>query len=142
MDPSDQNVLGNQIAGMSVGTFRSTTTLFTHTTHTHTRITHTKTTSHTHNHTTLSTTTYSTQLLTHTRHLAPISVMLFGSWYLLRLLFVSSTNYFQIVRRQCCPWLFNAHLFGPVRVVEVEALDCVRGVPGLRVLDPCRGAFH
>ena len=102
MDSSDQNVLSNQIAGMSVGTFRSTTTLFTHTTHTHTRTTHTKTTSHTHNHTTLSTTTYSTQLLTHTRHLAPVSVMLFGSCYLLRLLFVSSTNYFQIVRRRCC----------------------------------------
>ena len=82
MDSSDQNVLSNQIAGMSVGTFRSTTTLFTHT---HTRTTYAKTTTHTHNHTTLTTTTYSTQLLTHTRHLAPVSVMLFGSCYLLRL---------------------------------------------------------
>ena len=35
-----------------------------------------------------------------TRHLAPVSVMLFGSCNLL--LFVSSTSYFEIVRRQCC----------------------------------------
>ena len=57
MDSSDQNVLSNQIAGMSVGTFRSTTTLFTHTTHTHTHTTYTTTTTHTHNHTTHTTTT-------------------------------------------------------------------------------------
>jgi len=35
-----------------------------------------------------------------TRHLVPVSVMLFGSCHLI--LFVRSTNYFQIVRRQCC----------------------------------------
>ena len=57
MDSSDQNVLGNQIAGMSVETFRSTTTLFTHTTHTHTRTTFTTTTTHTHTSTTYTTTT-------------------------------------------------------------------------------------
>lgn len=63
MDSSDQNVLSNQIAGMSVGTFRSTTTLFTHTTHTHTLTTYTTTSTHTHTTTTYTTTTK--QLLTH-----------------------------------------------------------------------------
>ena len=43
-----------------------------------------------------------------TRHLVPASVMLFGSRHLI-LIFVSSTNYFERVRRQCClclPFLF------------------------------------
>ena len=35
-----------------------------------------------------------------TRHLAPVLVMLFGSCQLI--LFVSKTNYFQILKRQCC----------------------------------------
>ena len=35
-----------------------------------------------------------------TRYLAPVSVLVFGSCHLI--LFVRSTNYFQIVRRQCC----------------------------------------
>ena len=36
----------------------------------------------------------------------PVSVMLFGSCHLILTLFVSSTNYFQIVRWQCClGWL-------------------------------------
>ena len=35
-----------------------------------------------------------------TRHLAPVSVLVIGSFHMI--LFVSSGNYFQIVRRQCC----------------------------------------
>ena len=35
-----------------------------------------------------------------TRHTAPVAVMLFGSCHLI--LFVNSTNYFQIVRWHCC----------------------------------------
>ena len=44
----------------------------------------------------------------YTRHLAPVSVLLFGSCHLVLPLFVSSTSFIQIVRRQCC--LVLAHL--------------------------------
>ena len=42
------------------------------------------------------------------RHLALVSVMIFGSCHLI--LFVSSTNYFQIVRRWCCLKSWEVHL--------------------------------
>ena len=42
------------------------------------------------------------------RHLVPVSVMIFESCHLI--LFVSSTNYFQIVRRRCCLKSWEVHL--------------------------------
>ena len=52
-----------------------------------------------------------------TRHLAPVSIMLFGSWRLI--VFVSSANYLQIVRRQCC--LSNVQVLTPVLETPLQA---------------------
>ena len=58
-----------------------------------------------------------------TRHLASVSVMLFRSCHLILMLFVSSTNYFQIVRRQC----YSPSQKGDLRIVAsiTTSVDCI-----------------
>ena len=68
-----------------------------------------------------------------TRHLAPVSIMLFGSCHLI--LFVSSTNYFQIVRHHAMPRLVRhgggfrpTHLQGPSPPPTEGEADLHKGV--------------